>query len=198
MNELNLTAGECEELIRASVDALKSSWDVLGQALIYAYESEFWKDDGGWGAYCARVMGMDRDFPKVIRDLLIVAMTEAGISSRPVAEAMGVDRKTVNRVAQSAAQFAPVTKGTDGKYYSRPAVIAPQPIDPVKEDWVRMMELIKEMNRTSDKLSSFRPNTRATATTLQTDIERMIKQLQRKLADLQRLSVELPETGDDD
>jgi hypothetical protein len=194
MSTLEFTAEECEEIIPAAVKAISDGWDLLARALSCAFVGGYWKADDSWKAYCERTMGLRREFPKIIRDLLIVAMTETGVSGPRVADALSVNQSTVSRVAAAGSSSSSFTMGTDGKRYERKEYEAPA-ISPAKAARIAAVEVIRDLYKVTDKLSRFEPKSKEAATTLRTDITLMMTFMESRLAWIDKNWDSLPDLG---
>lgn len=197
MIELQFTAEECEEIIPAAVQALSSAWDLLAKALSCAFLGKYWVVDGTWKGYCERTMGLEREFPKTLRDLLIIAMTEAGVTLRPTADALGVGRDTVSRVAAGEGTATSFGLGADGKRYERKPFEAPV-ISPEKAARIAATDVIRDLYRVTDKLARFTPASKEAATMLRVDIRSMIQSLEARLSWVDKNWDELPDLGNED
>lgn len=139
MSELIATAEARAERIRAGADQAKAWIEDVMQA---AVEGD-WRilGYGSWQDYCDDVIGERVQYPRGERQEIVGRMREAGMSTRAIGAALGVDDKTV-RNDQS--QYAPAENsapdsdpqpvtGIDGKTYTQPPRSAPPPVSPPPE-----------------------------------------------------------------
>jgi len=134
---------------RILTDRIKVAVEATWHLVTEAYESRAWSALGysSWDDYCTREFGTSRlRLPREERQEVVASLRESGLSTRAIAAATGIDRKTIRRdldqvgemgppddlaeagsatyEAPSAPAPRPVT-GTDGKTY--PARPAPEP-----------------------------------------------------------------------
>lgn len=170
MNEW--TAEECEELIATSVEAIKSSWDLLSAVLSCAYRNRFWSTDGSWKAYCDRTMGLDRELPKAVRDLFLASIVEGGVSVRDAAVAGATSKTTAARAADFFAQ----------KSGDRQDEQAEPEISDEQRDWQQLTEVVKGVLVANQKLLAYAPTTKGAARQLRTELELLVSFAQSKIA----------------
>src|SRR5690606_22189968 len=114
---------------------VESTWQLIQEA----YLTRAWAALGynSWDAYCAAEFGTSRiPLPREERREIVTSLREAGLSTRAIASATGVDHSTVSRdiasgVAAPQGNATPATRnvvGRDGKQYApspRPRVPEP-------------------------------------------------------------------------
>ncbi|HET6915312.1 MAG TPA: helix-turn-helix domain-containing protein [Acidimicrobiales bacterium] len=94
-------AGQCsEETARALTVALRQSLTTSWDLLVEAYQRRAWAALGyeSWDAYTDAELGETRlRLPREQRREVVASMTEAGMSTRAIGSALGVDPMTVSR-----------------------------------------------------------------------------------------------------
>lgn len=141
--------GQCSEATaRSLTDQLRQSLTLSWELLVEAYQRRAWAALGypSWDAYTDAELGEARlRLPREQRREVVASMTEAGMSTRAIGSALGVDPMTVSRdragVAKATSVAEPIDAeivdeddqpamshpldilGTDGKTYT----VAPKP-----------------------------------------------------------------------
>ena len=178
-----LSRQDCEELIASAIESLRTGWDVLAKVLAYAFQHEYWDEDGSWEAYCSRTMGLDREFPKALRELLTVAMIEHGMSTRPVAAALGLTKSAVGRLAQSALGRTPA-----------PA----RKTEPAADDTDSLIEAVRLMHQATNRLAVLKPKSQGGAAQLRVELTFLKGQIESKLAWLDKVEPSLEADPEDE
>ncbi len=112
---------------RILTDRIKVAVEATWHLVTEAYKSRAWSALGysSWDDYCTREFGTSRlRLPREERQEVVASLRESGLSTRAIAAATGIDRKTIRRDLDQVGEMGPVT-GTDGKTY--PARPAPEP-----------------------------------------------------------------------
>ena len=136
MSELVISAQDARSL----TDKIKAGTAALWELIKEAYASRAWASLGyaSWDDYCTQEFGTSRiRLPREERQEVVASMREIGMSTRAIASATGVSRRTLIRDRQSGgdnvttSEPAPIT-GTDGKTYTpRPQPQPePEPMEP--------------------------------------------------------------------
>lgn len=110
----------CEQA-RVLTDTINATLGSLWRQLVKAWEGRAWVALGyaSWDAYCAAELDTDHfKLPRAERREVVASMREAGMSTRAIAAATGVDPKTVRN--DSGGDFSPPAPvvGRDGKTYN--------------------------------------------------------------------------------
>lgn len=117
--------------LRAALVRLEDAWEQFVELIAEAHSKRVWIALGheSWQAYVHELVGSAVRLPPVLRRRMVGQFAGAGLSSRAIAAALGVNQSTVARdLARDAdaspdAPHAPVT-GLDGKQYPRREVPA--------------------------------------------------------------------------
>lgn len=106
---------------RDRIARVKASVDTIREDLLALWSGQAWKSLGyeSWDALCDAEFEVRLALPITQRREVVADLTEAGMSSRAIAGALGVDQKTVVNDRQSGEELSsPATvTGTDGKQY---------------------------------------------------------------------------------
>lgn len=138
----DLTADEAREL----TDRIRVSWDELAPLVTVAYRRRAWVALGyeSWDAYCSAEMdGARLALPVAERRERTAELRDAGMSTRAIGSALGVDPKTVRNDLASGGEYSPpeqtaanapesprTVTGTDGRNYpARPSAPVPKRVD---------------------------------------------------------------------
>lgn len=203
------TANQCSEAAaRALTDQLRQSLSVSWELLVEAYQRRAWAALGyqSWDAYTDAELGEVRlRLPREERREVVASMTEAGMSTRAIGSALGVNRKTVMADREVVQNGPPADEpvdaeivedespeameravkaailGTDGKTYSAP----PKPTTPRRRPlpeafWQAAYDLTKVAERI-ERLADddrFPQNADQVATANRSDLIRAIDALQ--------------------
>jgi predicted DNA-binding protein (UPF0251 family) len=122
-----LTENEARELTASIYGHLDSAWTKIKEAYYGRADKALGYDS--WDDYCkGEFHGAYLRLPRESRREVVATLTEAGLSQRVIAAAVGVSKNTVIR-DQSKSHLGPVADapGLDGKIHPNKAVGAPEP-----------------------------------------------------------------------
>lgn len=95
---------------RRLTDRIKVAVEATWQLIVEAYESRAWAALGysSWDDYCLREFGASRlRLPREDRQEVVASLTDAGLSTRAIASATGLNRRTVMKDQRQVVQNAP-------------------------------------------------------------------------------------------
>lgn len=157
------------ESARLLTDRIKTTVEVAWQLLTEAYTSRAWAALGydSWDAYCTAEFGTSRlRLPREERMEVVGSLRDAGLSTRAIASATGVNRKTVMEdlhvaenpqvVRTGPPDPTPIT-GTDGKTYT------PTPTSkPRRRPWTDAYDrAVYDLGKVSERLERLAEDDRA-------------------------------------
>lgn len=167
-----LTENEARELTASIYGHLDSAWTKIKEAYYGRADKALGYDS--WDDYCkGEFHGAALRLPRESRREAVATLTEAGLSQRAIAAAVGVHKNTVIR-DQSRSQLGPVADapGLDGKIHPNKAVGAREPAividgtfvesipEPVKDDRPKVVKLADEaaklLREAAEKISIVR------------------------------------------
>ncbi len=108
---------EARELTKALRRSLKTSLALLTEV----YDARVWDTQGypSWSAYCAAELPelavIGKGLPEQQRTEVVVALAGRGLSTRGIAEPLGLGASTVSRVLRAAGTTRTASTGTDGR-----------------------------------------------------------------------------------
>jgi len=111
----------CDEA-RALTDILKAKFDEIAPLILRAYLGQAFKALGysTWEQYCNGELGGGITLPLDARRAVVAELTREGMTTRPIASALGTTQSTVtrDRVSQNDSLEIPETvHGADGRTY---------------------------------------------------------------------------------
>ena len=158
---------------RALTDRIKVGIEGIWQLVKQAYQTQAWEALGydSWDDYCTREFGTSRiRLPREERQEVVASLREAGMSTRAITAATGVDRKTVRRDLEQVEEMGPpgpdlresdaepplrLVTGTDGKSYTPRTPVHPvRPVHPkIQGAMSKFLVRADEVGRAADGMS---------------------------------------------
>jgi transposase-like protein len=116
---------------RLLTDQIKTGLDNVWELMHAAYSTRAWASLGyaSWDEYCAGEFGTSRlRLPREERQEVVASLRESGLSTRAIASAAGIDRKTVRNDLSQVARKGPPADGAsptaDGRRGQRASGVA--------------------------------------------------------------------------